>query len=128
MSLCTFSRGQHFEVTGVPERGAGGTGLCEEAKTERETVPGGDSTVTKHTQTIPSSKNIQFVLMICTKKQKNSTRKETLVLDELCVDSMLSMGLPETITVIMNTFTPAFEPHTPFSCLLPDALSNQCKR
>lgn len=51
--------------------------------------------------------------MICTKnKEKKSTQKETLVLHELCVDSMLSMGLTKTITVIMNTFTLAFEPHT----------------
>lgn len=46
--------------------------------------------------------------MICTKNKEKSTQKETLVLDELCVDSMPSMGLPKTITVIMNTFTPAF--------------------
>lgn len=31
--------------------------------------------------------------MICTKnKEKKSTQKETLVLHELCVDIMLSMG------------------------------------
>ena len=109
--LYTFSRGQHPEVTGVPERRARCAGLREEAQTERETVQGGDSTVT-NTQTTSSSKNIQFVLMICTKNKEKSTQKETLVLDELCVDSMLSMGLPKTITVIMNTFTPAFKPHT----------------
>lgn len=34
---------------------------------------------------------------------KKSTQKETLVLHELCVDLMLSMGLLKTITVIMNT-------------------------
>lgn len=45
-------------------------------------------------------------------RKKKSTHKETLVLHELCVDSMLSMGLTNTITVIMNTFTPAFKPHT----------------
>lgn len=51
--------------------------------------------------------------MICTKnKEKKSTQKETLVLHELCVDSMLSMGFTKTITVIMNTSTPAFKPHT----------------
>lgn len=32
-----------------------------------------------------SSKNIQFVLMICTKNKEKSTLKETLVSDGLCV-------------------------------------------
>lgn len=72
-----------------------------------------------------SSKNIQFVLMICTKNkrkiinEKQSTQKEeTLLLLEWRVD----MGSMKTVTVIMNTFTSAFELHTAF-CTLHDALS-----
>lgn len=89
--LVSFSRGQHSEVAGVQKGRARDSGFCEEAKTERETIPGRDAGVI-NTQTISSSKNIQFVLMICTKNKEKSTRKETLVSDELCVHSMLSMG------------------------------------
>lgn len=49
--------------------------------------------------------------MICTKKninkKKKKLRKKTLVLDELSVDRLLSVGF--TITVIINMFTPAFQ-------------------
>lgn len=71
-----------------------------------------------------------FVLMISTKRQsekkttkeENALRKQTLVLHELCADNILNV----TITVIRNTFTPASKQLHVY--MLPDGLSNQCKR
>lgn len=66
-------RRQHSEAAGVEERRARDPGFCEEAETARETVPGSHAD-TVNTQTRSSSKNIQFVLMISTKKQKQNLR------------------------------------------------------
>lgn len=72
------SRRQHSEAAGVEERRARDPGFCEEAETARETVPGSHAD-TVNTQTRSSSKNIQFVLMISTKKQKQNLRLKLLI-------------------------------------------------
>lgn len=125
LTFCSCSsRGQHPEAAGVQERRPRGSGLRQEAETEGETVPGGRGTMKTNTQTTASSKNIQFVLMICTKKQKTtkSTQKETLVLDEL-----QSMTLPRPSQ--WSWTRSHLHLNLTFTCrLLPDVCSNQCKR
>lgn len=66
--------------------------------------------------------------MICTKNKEKSTQKETLVLYELCVNRMLSMGLSDHHSD-HEQFHICFKPHTSLhTCLLPHGSSNQCKR
>lgn len=71
-SLCFCAPPQkkrrHPEAAGVPEGGAGGAGVCEEAAPARETIPGGRSAVTKTRTPRSSSKN--RLLMISTKNRK----------------------------------------------------------